>query len=133
MNKSNVIPLPEVFRFTPPAWANTRAPKDDPEAQLRRASELANCFYPLAVQTGIHAIIEWCGIMGEHAKILEHAYAEHQVVPSDVDQHTGEVVPLPPYMVEYFCEKLGCQLKPLIRGNKKLWRAHIERWFSGDE
>jgi len=116
------------FDFEAPNWVNTGVPKN-PEEALRRAKDLASSFYPLGVQTGVHAMIEWCGVMGEHAKMLEYAWKELGVEPEQVDQHSGTRVEVPPYMVEYFCEKLGCQLKPFIRGNKDLWKKEINKWF----
>lgn len=32
-------------------------------------------------------------------------------------------------MIEYFCEKLGCQLKPFIKANPAAWRREIDKWF----
>jgi hypothetical protein len=117
------------FHFHPPGWVNTNPPQDSPDDALNRANDLARSFYPLGVQTGVHAMIEWCGVMGEHVRILRHAYTEHGIEPDQVDQHSGVPVPVPEYMVEYLCEKLGCQLKPFIRANPELWRRVIDRWF----
>jgi hypothetical protein len=34
-------------------------------------------------------------------------------------------------MLEYFTEKLGCQLKPFIRADRTAWRRLLEGWFEG--
>lgn len=118
---------PFIFRI--PSWANKKAGDLPALTVLDRARDLANSYYPLATQTGIHSMIEWCGVMGEYVRMLETAYKEHQIDPRQVDQHSGEAVPAPPFMVEYFCEKLGCQLKPFIRADKAMWRREINKWF----
>lgn len=117
------------FIFQKPAWANQKRGDLSAFDVLERARDLAHSYYPLATQTGIHSMIEWCGVMGEYVRMLETAYKEHQIDPRSVDQHSGETVPCPPFMAEYFCEKLGCQLKPFIRANKVMWRREIDKWF----
>lgn len=116
------------FVFSAPAWTN------NPSAAtpgLTKARELADCWYPLAAQTGIHSMIEWCGVIGEYVRML--GVAEESGIPADqVDQHHEDcVVAIPNFMVEYFCEKLGCQLKPFIRHNPALWTKVIRLWFEG--
>lgn len=116
------------FAFVAPAWAND--PKGDLTAQqaLDRAGELASSYYPLGVKTGIHSMIEWCGVMTEYVKMLQVAM-ESGHDPREVDQHHGIPVSVPDFMIAYFCEKLGCQLKPFIAADTTLWRAAIEQWF----
>jgi hypothetical protein len=116
------------FHYFPPPWANTPQPTSDRE-MLERAEELARAYYPLGVQTGIHSMIEWCGIMAEYAKMLRFAHTEKAISPNKINQHNDISVTAPTYMVEYLCEKLGCLLKPFIRGNKAVWRGAISRWF----
>lgn len=116
------------FVYEPPAWANTNAPHDARLA-LERADQLARSYYALGAQTGVHAMIEWCGVMVEHVKMLHYAYEEKGIDPYQVDQHSATAVDVPAFMVEYLCEKLGCQLKPFIRGNKAAWRRAIDKWF----
>lgn len=116
------------FTFQPPTWANT-PPPSSPDEALARARDLARSYYALGAQTGVHAMIEWCGVMGEHVNMLEEAYRTHGIEPDQVDQHSGTRVPTPDFMVGYLCEKLGCQLKPFIRANPRRWRKAINRWF----
>lgn len=123
--------LPGPFHYEAPAWANTK-PTDLASAEaLQRADELASAYYPLGAQTGIHSMIEWCGVMGEYVKMLRHAF-DHGIDPREVDQHHEDCkVSVPDFMIAYFAEKLGCQLKPFIRADVGLWRANIEKWFEG--
>lgn len=116
------------FTFVAPAWAND--PKGDLTAEeaLARAEELAQGYYPLGVKTGIHSMIEWCGVMTEYVKMLQVAL-EGGHDPRKVDQHHGRPVSVPDFMIAYFCEKLGCQIKPFIAAEPALWREAIEQWF----
>jgi len=119
----------EVFKFVTPKWANTNMGAEVlPDEALDRARELAASYYTLGVQTGIHSMIEWCGVMGEYVRMLEEA-ARRGIDPREVDQHSGTSVEVPDFMVSYFCEKLGCQLKPFIRANPEGWRRAIDLWF----
>ena len=118
------------FVFQPPEWANT-VPEEDPKGMLKRAWDVSRAVYPLGVQSGVHAMIEWCGVMGEHVKMLQYAYETHGLDPHEVDQHGSVSAEVPSFMVEYFCEKLGCQLKPFIRATPGVWRTHINKWFEG--
>lgn len=119
-----------LFKFAAPKWVNGEAATTSEES-LKRAEDIASAYYPLGCQTGIHSMIEWCGVMGEYVKMLRHGY-EHGIDPCEVDQHHEDCkVEVPPYMVEYFTEKLGCQLKPFIRANPQMWREQIDEWFEG--
>jgi len=117
-----------VFVFKVPEWANKFDRKDDAATMLCRAKDLASSYYALGTQTGIHAMIEWCGVMGEHVRMLEDAFSAG-IEPNSVDQHTGAAVKAHEYRVIYICEKLGCQLKPFIRADKSLWKREINKWF----
>jgi hypothetical protein len=118
-----------LFAFQAPGWANLKSEVLDARQALLRARDLAQSYYPLATQTGIHSMIEWCGVMGEYVKMLEEAAAQG-LDPREVDQHGSAAVTVPDFMIQYFCEKLGCQLKPFIRGtNKAAWRRYINEWF----
>jgi hypothetical protein len=123
--------LPGPFHYETPAWANTRPTELAAGEALQRAEDLANAYYPLGSQTGIHSMIEWCGVMGEYVKMLRHVF-DHGIDPREVDQHHEDcAVSVPDFMIAYFCEKLGCQLKPFIRADPGLWRSAIEKWFKG--
>lgn len=118
------------FAFVPPVWLNQRSlPEEGPSEALQRAKEAASAYYAMGVQTGVHSMIEWCGVMGEYVKMLEYAHTVLGVDPDEVDQHSGVTATALPYMVEYLCEKLGCQLKPFIHGDPETWRKAINKWF----
>ena len=118
------------FAFRAPAWLNAPPPAEGISAKdaLDRAREAAGAYYPIGVQTGVHSMIEWCGVMGEHVRMLEEAHKQG-LDPREVDQHGSTTFAVPNFMVDYFCEKLGCQIKPFIRADRETWRRAIDRWF----
>lgn len=117
------------FHFQAPAWVNAGSAADESE-RLDRAHDAAQAFYALGAQTGIHAMIEWCGVMTEYANMLRDVYRNQGVSPDAVNQHSGLPVHVPEFMAAYLCEKLGCQLKPFIHANPQLWRGLIDKWFA---
>lgn len=120
----------ELFDFEAPSWTNSpRQVTLSAEDALQRARDVASAYYALATQTGIHSMIEWCGVMSEYVLMLQYAFTDQRVDPREVDQHSGMTVSAPEYYISYICEKLGCQLKPFIKANKPAWRREIDRWF----
>ena len=117
------------FHFQAPPWANTASATQDSE-RLDRAHSASQAYYALATQTGIHSMIEWCGVMTEYAFMLRHVHMAHGVSPDAVNQHSDVHAAVPEHMADYLCEKLGCQLKPFIRANPELWRELIDKWFA---
>jgi hypothetical protein len=103
------------FNYTAPSWANTGQPTTDTE-RLKRCLSLAQSYYPLGVQTGVHAMIEWCGILTDYVRLLKLA-VEAGTPINDVDQHSDVAVEVPVGTIVYFCGKLGCLLKPFIKAN----------------
>ena len=125
------IGLMEPFVFRAPTWSNSGVSPTSAEEALQRARDLASSYYALGAQCGIHSMIEWCGVMTEYVKMLGEAY-KAGVDPREVDQHHADcAVSVPKSMLEYFTEKLGCQLKPFIRADRTAWRMLLEGWFEG--
>lgn len=132
MLPTDCIMSPSPFVFGVPTWVNSGKQAEGPGEALQRAREIASCYYAVGAQTGIHSMIEWCGVMTEYVKMLEMA-AEAGIDPREVDQHHADCkVAVPQFMVDYFTEKLGCQLKPFIRADVGMWRKAIEDWFEGE-
>lgn len=74
--------MDDLFKVKFPAWANTTPnPKQDAKESIKRARDVAGAVYALGVQTGVHAVIEWCGVLGEHVRMIEHAYHAHNIPP----------------------------------------------------
>ena len=120
-----------VFTFVMPKWANTVQPTTE-EEKLKRALDLSQAYYPLGVQTGVHAMIEWCGILGDYVRLLREAVNAGTPI-DDIDQHSNVAVDIPLGTISYFCGKLGCLIKPFIKANPKAWRKEINHWFDSIE
>lgn len=135
VSKQPATPAPNLlgpFVFEAPSWTNSGRPPANPAEALQRAREMSLAYYALGAQSGIHSMIEWCGVMGEYCRMLEVAQATG-IDPCEVDQHhTDCKVAIPEFMATYFVEKLGCQLKPFIRADRSMWRKLLEDWFEGE-
>lgn len=121
-----------LFRFQLPEWVNSGQHAETAEQALNRAREAAQVYYACGVQTGVHAMIEWCGVMVEHVRMLEIA-AQAGMDPREVDKHHGTAVEVLDFMVAYLCEKLGCQFTPFINANPAAWRREIDKWFAEEK
>jgi hypothetical protein len=68
--------------------------------------------------------------MTEYVQMLQCAH-ENGMDPREVDKHHADsAVEIPDFMIRYFCEKLGCQLIPFMRGNLELWKQEFDGWLS---
>ena len=82
-------------------------------AAIRAMHETSQAFYASAVRIGNHPFIEFCGLMNEYIKACELAH-EKGIDFSNCSGHSGQPLPMRPYMVDYVNEKLGC----IFTGNK---------------
>ena len=73
-------------------------------AAMRAAS---GSFYANAARTRNHTFIEFCGLMNEYINACEMAHAEG-IDFSDCNAHSGQQLPMTPYMIDYVNEKLDC-------------------------
>lgn len=126
----SIIPRETPFHATLPSWVNTRSIPLDGEQALKRTEEISALIWQVGIQSGVHSLIEWCGVLAEHVKMLRWAHTNNSEIDvRELNQHSGQVAKVPSFMVGYLTEKLGCQLKPFIRADPKLWRKHINKWF----
>ncbi len=71
---------------------------------MRAAS---NQFYAMATAVGNHAFIEFTGLMNEYIKVCEHALSQG-IDFTECNVHTGKMLPMQPFHVQYLGEKLSC-------------------------
>jgi hypothetical protein len=80
-----------------------------PEQSLELMRKASNEFYQMAIATQCHAFVEFTGLLNEFIKV---AYEFQQNNPTldfrEHNQHTGKVLRLQPYQVDYIHEKLNC-------------------------
>jgi len=63
--------------------------------------------FGLGTGSRFHAFVEWCGVMGEHLKIVEDLIDQGHD-PFEMNRHTGETLPVAPYRLSYMAEKMEC-------------------------
>ena len=104
---------------------------DEPYSKEERARDLAYVedlkaevgdlykrLFTLNVGGRFHAFLEWCGVMGEHLNICEDMIK--QGLPAfDMNRHTGQTPPIPPYRLSYMGEKLECIFDGLLTVDAK--------------
>jgi hypothetical protein len=78
-----------IFKFVAPDWANSKTRITTAEEALKRAKDLASSYYALGTQTHVHAMIEWCGVMGEYVKFLEYIYQTQGIRGGPASWRTG--------------------------------------------
>ena len=70
--------------------------------------------FSLNVGGRFHAFLEWCGVMGEHLNICEDMVRKG--LPAfEMNRHTGETPPIPPYRLSYMAEKMECIFDGLLK------------------
>jgi len=84
-------------------------------ADLREeVSGLYKRLFALNVGGRFHAFLEWCGVMGEHLNICEDMVRKG--LPAfEMNRHTGETPPIPPYRLSYMGEKMECIFDGLLK------------------
>jgi hypothetical protein len=83
-------------------------------------------FYPAAVNTHVHAFIEFCGLMHEFLQMCRATHEEGRDFTM-CNTHTGEALVMKPHHVAYLAEKLGCIYGPALTGEnaRELVRALV--------
>ncbi len=113
--------------------ANQTAQMYTPEQRaemLRKMSAVASRFYGQAVMTGVHAFIEFNGLMNEFIKVCQRAN-EKGVDFAAANTHSSISLPFEDYNVAYLAEKLNCIYGPELLGNDELRRVFISELFGG--
>ena len=77
------------------------------EKILRRMQEASGVFYALAIQTGCHTFIEFCGLMNKFIDICrEQSQAGKDF--TEASRHSDAVMEIEDHHVAYLFEKLDC-------------------------
>lgn len=74
---------------------------------LRGMRAVSDNFYAGAVRVGVHAFIEFCGLMNEFIKLCEEAHAKG-IDFTMANVHTDQHLPFQPHHIAYVYEKLEC-------------------------
>lgn len=80
---------------------------DERAAMLRGMRAVSDNFYAGAVRVGVHAFIEFCGLMNEFIKLCTEAH-EKGIDFTMANVHADQHLPFQPHHIAYLNEKLEC-------------------------
>lgn len=103
---------------------------EDRAKMLRGMRDLSDLYYSHAVRLGVHAFIEFAGLMNEFIRVCEEAHARGQNFPFS-NTHSGEALPFKSYHLSYLAEKLECIYGPALLAKAENRDAFIWRLFEG--
>lgn len=81
--------------------------KKDRDNQIAKMEAVSNAFYGAASQTGVHAFIEFCGLMNEFIKMCQET-SEAGKDFNESNTHTGVELVVRHHHLEYLAEKFDC-------------------------
>ena len=108
----------------------TARPPGSRKALLTRMQRASNAFYASAATTGVHAFIEFCGLMNEFIMVCRDAETEG-IDFRRADTHSGQDLPLRAFRAEYLAEKLKCIYGPSLTKDMEAREAFIKVLFNG--
>jgi len=88
-------------------------------------------YYSSAIRTGVHAFIEFNGLMNEFIQVCEKAQNAGQDFTM-ANTHSGQALPFHEYNAKYLAEKLNCIYGPALLGDDANRRAFVEELFEGE-
>jgi hypothetical protein len=114
-------------------------PPSDPDAytpeqravMILKMKLASGTYYRDAVGTGVHAFIEFNGLMNEFIQVCERAQSAGQDFTM-ANTHSGQALPVHPHNLTYLAEKLNCIYGPALLGNEDNRRAFVEELFEGE-
>lgn len=92
---------------TPPDRPRFEYTVEERAAMLRGMRGASDYFYSSAVRIGVHAFIEFAGLMNEFIKLCEEAHAKG-IDFTMANVHTDQHLPFQPHHIAYLNEKLEC-------------------------
>jgi hypothetical protein len=97
---------------------------------IQRMEALTSLYYGKACAAGVHAFIEFAGLMREFIKVCVEAHKAGHSFPI-ANTHSGYALPFQPHHLAYIAEKLNCIYGPSLLANEKGRRAFIDGLFDG--
>ena len=77
------------------------------DAMLSRMQTASDTFYVLAIQTGCHNFIEFCGLMNEYIKVCRQS-CDAGLDFTRANVHAGGALLVHDYNMQYMAEKFAC-------------------------
>lgn len=100
------------------------------EEMIAKMNAVSSAFYGPAAMTGVHAFIEFCGLMKEFIVVCIAA-REAGIDFTLANTHTGVPLPFAPHHASYLAEKLNCIYGPSLLANEHVRRTFIDVLFHG--
>lgn len=97
---------------------------------IAKMEHASNVFYGLAVRSGNHAFIEFCGLQNEFISICRDA-AKAGIDFTLASTHTGVALPIASYQFNYLAEKLNCIYGPSLTSDPKMFEEFVTK-IAGD-
>jgi len=97
---------------------------------LAKMEVVSSAFYGPAAMTGVHAFIEFCGLMKEF-EVICHAACEAGIDFTQANTHTNVPLPVMPCHAAYLAEKLNCIYGPALLADERVRRTFIDVLFGG--
>lgn len=88
--------------------------------KLREMEQLSSLFYQGAVKIGVHAFIEFTGLMNEFIKVCRDMETAGNGAWDQANTHSDSPLKLKPHHVQYLAEKLDCIYGAALRANPAL-------------
>jgi hypothetical protein len=105
--------------------------KAEREALLDRMQALSDSFYSGATSIGVHAYIEFCGLMNEFVTICRSS-DEMGIDFTMANTHNNKPLVMASHHGAYLGEKLGCIYGPTLRSDPAVRRAFVSAAFGGE-
>jgi hypothetical protein len=91
---------------------------DEEQEAIRKMEAAAGAFYSMAVRTGVHAFIEFTGLMNEYIKCCAGSPGFMHS-----NTHNEGALNVEAFQAAYLAEKLDCIYGPTFRKHPELARA----------
>ncbi len=100
------------------------------QEMLAKMAAVSSAFYGPAAMTGVHAFIEFCGLMKEF-EVICHAACEAGIDFTQANTHTNVPLPVMPCHAAYLAEKLNCIYGPALLSDERVRKTFINVLFDG--
>lgn len=96
---------------------------------IRKMEDASDAYYRMAVHTGCHAFIEFCGLQSKFVDLCKLALRAGIEFPF-ASAHNNQPLPMAPHDAAYLGEKLGCIYGAAL-SDPKLWEI-VEKQVRGE-
>ncbi len=98
-------------------------------AQLQAMRAASAAFYQAAVHTGVHAFIEFTGLMNEFINVCEQTAREGKDF-TQANAHCGQTLNMQTYQAQYLAEKLECIFGSTFNAHLDLTMAFLTQFLN---